>query len=357
MPTLRLVNISKTFKSSGKVLDDITIEVPSDRFTVVVGPSGCGKTTLLRIIAGLETPSSGEIFYDTELWNDVPPSQRRIGMVFQNYALYPHLTVEENLAFPLKINKFDRKEIQTKVHQIARLLKLEHQLNKKPRELSGGERQRVALGRAIIKAPKIFLFDEPLSNLDAKLRVSMRNEITNLVHQLNIPSIYVTHDQLEALTMGDQIVVLNEGRIQQIASPTEIYNKPSNTFVAKFIGTPQINLFPCHKTDDFFVQENHKLFKIEIPPTLYGKLPEEFDLGIRPEHLAIAESDSFDFEIEIKGIEFIGHERILYFAWQNQLYSALQKVIKYEVQPNEKVRFKIDEQKLLFFDKKGILIC
>jgi multiple sugar transport system ATP-binding protein len=243
MAAVRLRNLTKHF---GKVtaVEKLTLDINDKEFLVLVGPSGCGKTTALRMIAGLEEATEGEIYIDARLVNDISPKDRDIAMVFQNYALYPHMTVYDNMAFGLKLRKFPRAEIQRRVHEAAQMLGLGELLTRRPKELSGGERQRVALGRAIVREPKVFLMDEPLSNLDAKLRVQTRAELIKLHRRLGITTIYVTHDQVEAMTMGDRIAVLKDGVMHQVDTPMELYNRPANLFVASFIGSPAMNFIP-----------------------------------------------------------------------------------------------------------------
>jgi multiple sugar transport system ATP-binding protein len=236
MATVELKNISKVFEGGVKAVDSANLTINDKEFVVLVGPSGCGKTTTLRMVAGLEEITSGELYIDGKMMNDVAPKDRDIAMVFQNYALYPHMTVYDNMAFGLKIRKYPKAEINQRVHEAAGILDIEELLERKPKALSGGQRQRVAVGRAIVRKPKVFLFDEPLSNLDAKLRVQMRAELSALHHRLQATMIYVTHDQVEAMTMGDRIVVLKDGLIQQIGTPLGLYNSPVNRFVAGFIG-------------------------------------------------------------------------------------------------------------------------
>lgn len=346
---IKLVGISKFF-SDQKVLEDISFEANEEDFCVLVGPSGCGKTTLLRLISGLETPTSGKILYNNKLWNDVPPGERNVGMVFQNYALYPHLTVYENLAFPLTIRKVDKKTIEAKVQKVAKMLSLSDKLKKKPKELSGGERQRVALGRAIIREPNVFLFDEPLSNLDAKLRVLMRSEIVNLCKELKIPSIYVTHDQIEALTMGTKIVVLKDGRIQQIGKPHEVYYKPANTFVATFIGVPQMNLFEGFVRDGIFY-ESTNLFKLPVENS--GMNSSSVTLGIRPEDIHIAEDQNSLFTTRVKTFEYIGYETIVYFEHNGKLFSFI--INRETVPPKEGENLKLgfSTNAIHLFDSNG----
>ena len=241
MAAVSLKNICKIYDGGVKAVDNVNIEIADKEFVVLVGPSGCGKSTTLRMVAGLEDISSGTLTIDGKVMNDVPPKDRDIAMVFQNYALYPHMTVYDNMAFGLKIRKLPKEEIDQRVKEAAKLLDIEALLERKPKALSGGQRQRVAVGRAIVRNPKVFLFDEPLSNLDAKLRVQMRAEISNLHNRLQATMIYVTHDQVEALTMADKIVVMKLGVIQQIGGPMELYNEPDNKFVAGFIGSPPMN--------------------------------------------------------------------------------------------------------------------
>ena len=242
MASVKLNNIKKVFGKDTLVIPDITLDVIAGEFLVLVGPSGCGKSTILRMIAGLEEPTMGKIHIGDRNVTNLPPKDRNIAMVFQNYALYPHMNVFNNLAFGLKIRKIHRDEINKRVQTAAEILKIEDLLDRKPKELSGGQRQRVALGRAIVRKPKVFLFDEPLSNLDAKLRIEMRAEIKKLHKELGTTMIYVTHDQVEAMTMGDRIVILNQGVIQQVGTPMEVYRNPENIFVAGFIGSPPMNL-------------------------------------------------------------------------------------------------------------------
>ena len=241
MAKVELKNIGKIYDGNVRAVENANIVIDDQEFVVFVGPSGCGKSTTLRMIAGLEEISEGDLYIDGERMNDVPPKDRNIAMVFQNYALYPHMTVYDNMAFGLKIRKVDKQEIERRVHEAARILDIEKLLDRKPKALSGGQRQRVAVGRAIVRNPKVFLFDEPLSNLDAKLRVQMRAEISDLHNRLKATMIYVTHDQVEAMTMGDKIVVMKDGKVQQIGSPLYLYNHPVNKFVAGFIGSPPMN--------------------------------------------------------------------------------------------------------------------
>lgn len=302
MAKVILKHLNKWYDNDYKAANDINLSIEDGEFVVLVGPSGCGKSTTLRMIAGLEEISSGELYIDERLVNKIEPVDRDIAMVFQNYALYPHFSVYENMAFALKIKKMNKKEIDNKIQETAKILELAELLNRKPKELSGGQRQRVALGRAIVREPKVFLMDEPLSNLDAKLRVSMRSEIIKLHQRLKTTFIYVTHDQTEAMTMGSKIVVMNKGEIQQVADPVNIYEKPSNKFVASFIGSPQMNFLNAtvDRIDDNLYIENHYI-KYEVNnKELKNILEEKYSraeiiVGIRPEDIEVVEEENKEF--------------------------------------------------------------
>ena len=290
MATVSLKNLSKSYAVNRVAVKNVNLEIMDKEFLVLVGPSGCGKSTTLRMIAGLEEISEGEIRIDNQIVNDVPAKNRDIAMVFQNYALYPHMTVYENLAFALKLRKYPPKEIERRVNESAEILGLQSMLTRKPKELSGGERQRVALGRAIVRKPKVFLFDEPLSNLDAKLRVQMRMELQKLHNRLQCTMIYVTHDQVEALTLGDRIVVMKNAMIQQVADPINLYENPTNMFVAGFIGSPPMNFLKGVVTaddGDFYFQDRTN--KLRILPQFNSKIApyrnKNVILGIRPEDI------------------------------------------------------------------------
>ncbi len=320
MAKLCLKNISKSFESEKvkkQVLSDISLEIKDKSFCILLGPSGCGKSTLLRLIAGLEKPDNGDIYIDDKKVNDIHPKDRDIAFVFQSYALYPHLTVYQNMAFPLKIRGENKKTIDEKVNEAACILGLKELLNRKPKELSGGQRQRVALGRAIVRDAKIFLMDEPLSNLDAKLRANMRVEIKKLHQKLNTTFIYVTHDQTEALTMGDTIVILNEGKIFQKDTPENIFKSPKNTFVASFSGTYPMNLLEAAITD-----EKIKTGKIEfeIPDNYKEKLKgkNKIIIGIRPENIRLERKENDiaqNFNIDF--VENTGAIKVVYFKESN----------------------------------------
>jgi multiple sugar transport system ATP-binding protein len=291
MATIEIRDVEKAF-GNVQVLRGIDLAIPDGEFLVLVGPSGCGKSTLLRIVAGLENVRNGTISIDGRDVTDLPAKARDIAMVFQSYALYPHMTVAENMAFSLRVRRADRKLIEERVQNAARILNLAEFLKRRPAELSGGQRQRVAMGRAIVRDPKVFLFDEPLSNLDAKLRVSMRSEIKALHQRLRTTTIYVTHDQIEAMTMADRIVVLRDGNIEQVGTPLELYDTPANVFVAEFIGSPAMNMLPARLSTDggrrAAVIDGGS--RIALPPELAGVDGQAILVGIRPEHLSVAPS-------------------------------------------------------------------
>lgn len=331
MSSVTLKNVTKIYDTK-KVIDNIDLTINDKEFVVLVGASGCGKSTLLRMIAGLENITNGEIFIGDKKVNDVHPKDRDIAFVFQSYALYPHMTVRENIAFGLKMRKVDKATIEKKVKEAAEILDLGEYLDRKPKQLSGGQRQRVALGRAIVRNPKVFLMDEPLSNLDAKLRVQMRSEIKKLHEKLQTTFIYVTHDQTEALTMGDRVVVLDKGVIQQAASPEEIYNNPANTFVAGFVGSPQMN----------FIDSND--FPYSITKNVI--------VGIRPEKMVCGGEIKFDVDVDIT--ELLGSEKIAYFNIGGKKCSAtlpadynIEKILSLSINPKD----------LYFFDKETGLRC
>jgi len=313
-----VININTINKYYGNVhvIKDVSLDIQSQSFTVLVGPSGCGKSTMLRMIAGLEDINSGTISIDGEVVNDLPPKQRNIAMVFQSYALYPHMTVFDNMAFGLKLEKRSKDEINERVQEAARILQIEDYLQRKPKQLSGGQRQRVAIGRAITRKPKVFLFDEPLSNLDAALRVQMRVELAKLHDQLNATMIYVTHDQTEAMTLADDIVVLDEGIVSQTGSPMELYNKPSNIFVGGFIGSPKMNFISSKilsTSDNSTEVDLFELTKITVPKTSQnGNIGDVIQLGIRPEHLLINQEGDASWESKVFVVEKLGSGTFLY---------------------------------------------
>ncbi|WP_252714653.1 ABC transporter ATP-binding protein [Treponema phagedenis] len=297
MAKVELKGIGKIYDGNVRAVENANITIEDQEFVVFVGPSGCGKSTTLRMVAGLEEITEGNLYIDGERMNDVPPKDRNIAMVFQNYALYPHMTVYDNMAFGLKIRKVDKQEIERRVHEAARILDIEKLLDRKPKALSGGQRQRVAVGRAIVRNPKVFLFDEPLSNLDAKLRVQMRAEISDLHHRLKATMIYVTHDQVEAMTMGDKIVVMKDGKVHQIGSPLYLYNHPINKFVAGFIGSPPMNFLSVTVIEDNgAIKVDEGSFILE--PTeehqkhLKRYVGKQVFFGIRPEDMELSQKAS-----------------------------------------------------------------
>ena len=307
MSSIKLKNVSKWF-GKNLVIKNVNLEIQDGEFVVLVGPSGCGKSTLLRIISGLEDLDEGEILINLEDVTSKIPSERELSMVFQSYALYTHMNVSENIGFSLKTSGIDKELLKKKIAEVAKILKLDSLLNRLPKQLSGGQRQRVAIGRAIIRQPKAFLFDEPLSNLDASLRVEMRLEISRLHKQLGITTIYVTHDQVEAMTLADKIVVINQGEIIQVGSPRELFNKPKNLFVAEFIGTPKMNVLNCTTKRGFIYLNGKKDIKtnIKISDDKINKI------GFRPNKVIICEKEKGLFTGEIKFIEYLGSEQFVY---------------------------------------------
>lgn len=312
MASVTLKKISKTYHSVN-VLRDIDLDIHEGEFVVFVGPSGCGKSTLLRMIAGLEEISDGDLLIGNERVNHLSPKERGVGMVFQSYALYPHMTVAENIAFGLKLAKQDKGTIEDKVKKTADILQLGPLLQRKPKEMSGGQRQRVAIGRAMAREPKIMLFDEPLSNLDASLRIQMRSEIAKLHDRLKSTMIYVTHDQVEAMTLADKIVVLNAGGIEQVGSPYDLYENPATLFVAGFIGSPNMNVIKCH-----LHQPGESVTALDIPElgalsvninSQTAQMGEKVSLGVRPEHMEIHASEQ---GLEIINVEYLGNESFVY---------------------------------------------
>ena len=309
MAFLKFEDIDKSF-GENNVISKFNLEVEKGKFIVLLGPSGCGKSTLLRMIAGLEKIDYGKILLENNLLNNLLPSKRQIAMVFQSYALYPHMNVFQNISFGLKSEKISKDQIKEKVIEAAKILKIENLLDRRPKELSGGQRQRVAIGRAITRNPKLFLFDEPLSNLDAALRSEMRVEISKLHKKLKSNIVYVTHDQIEAMTLADKIVIMNNGKIEQYGSPEDIYNNPKNIFVAEFIGNPKMNILKI-KTQDILNENTFKLLgkEIKFENSNFGK---EFYIGIRPEDISLEKNSEITIDINVDLVENLGSEKIIY---------------------------------------------
>ncbi|MGL4451259.1 MAG: ABC transporter ATP-binding protein [Sarcina sp.] len=363
MAKVVLNNIDKIYDGGVKAVDNFNLEIKDREFIVLVGPSGCGKSTTLRMIAGLEEISGGELFIGDNLVNDVAPKDRDIAMVFQNYALYPHMTVYDNMAFGLKLRKTPKDEIDKKVREAAKILDMEHLLERKPKALSGGQRQRVAMGRAIVRHPQVFLMDEPLSNLDAKLRVQMRTEIAKLYNKLQTTFIYVTHDQTEAMTLGTRIVVMKDGIIQQVASPKEIYEKPANMFVASFIGSPQMNnLYGTTREVNGKVMLKVLDQEIELPKAKADIIKEtkhanaNVIIGIRPEAISCKEEDlkkdgAVIFKSKLDVSENLGAEKFLYMQVEGRTM-VVKTNSPEEFKPGQEIRFVMNFDKLHMFDKE-----
>ena len=344
MASIELKNIEKSF-GTNKVINKFDIKINDGEFIVLVGPSGCGKSTLLRMISGLESVDIGEIYLDNKLINNLIPSKREIAMVFQSYALYPHMNVFENMAFGLKMEKIPKSEINQKVNNAAATLQIEDLLERKPKQLSGGQRQRVAIGRAITRNPKVFLFDEPLSNLDAALRSEMRVEISKLHKKMNSNIIYVTHDQVEAMTLADRIVVLNKGNIEQYGTPNEIYSDPNNIFVAEFIGSPKMNIIKIN-IEKIINSNTLELFNNKITFENF-EFKEEIYLGIRPEDISLENNHEIQIDVKIDLVENLGFEKIIYSKFlENQIIIKSSKNVN-----NHSLKISFSKDKVLFFDK------
>ena len=355
MKTLKIEELSKNFGTT-EVLKKINLEIDEGNFLVLLGPSGCGKSTLLNIIAGLETINEGNVYIDDYNVSKVEPKDRNIAMVFQSYALYPSMNVKENMVFGLKQAKTSKEKIEEQLTKVSSFLQVDELLNRKPSQLSGGQRQRVAIGRALVREPRIFLFDEPLSNLDAKLRVEMRREIKKLHQKLKTTVVYVTHDQTEAMSLGTKIAIMNHGVIQQNDSPEIIYNKPSNTFVADFIGSPSMNLIKGklnENSDKISFTADGENFDIPIKNYDFKNTSQlnnkEVYLGIRPEHIYFKKSNEDDFEITLRAdlSEYIGHEQIITFNYANQeLLAKFPSTIKIELNKEAKLYFDLTQVSL-----------
>ena len=359
MAEVKLNNIAKSYDGKTMIIRDVSFEIHDTEFLVLVGPSGCGKSTILRMIAGLEEITAGDLYIDNKRVNDLQPKDRDIAMVFQNYALYPHMTVYQNMAFGLKIKKVPKKEIDQRVRRAAEILEITDLLGRRPGAMSGGQRQRVAIGRAIVRDPKVFLFDEPLSNLDAKLRVSMRVELQKLHQKLNATMVYVTHDQTEAMTLGDRIVVLKDGDIMQIGTPMELYHHPQNIFVAGFIGSPPINFIEGTVIKDnsvWFYQESSGI-KIDLSKikndSINNYIDKQVVLGIRPENIksepASAGNNHHRQQAEVVALEQMGNEILVYsLLGENQIIARFSPEAEIHVGSPTGLYFNLD--KVQFFD-------
>jgi multiple sugar transport system ATP-binding protein len=338
-------------------VNDVNLEIRDKEFVVLVGPSGCGKTTTLRMVAGLESVTSGDILIGDKLVNDLAPMDRDIAMVFQNYALYPHMSVYDNMAFGLKMRKFDRAEIAKRVQEAAGILGIEPLLKRKPRQLSGGQRQRVALGRAIVRHPQVFLFDEPLSNLDAKLRVQMRVEIKKLHVRLGTTAVYVTHDQVEAMTLGDRVVVMKDGFVQQVGEPLDLYNKPANRFVAGFIGSPAMNFATVNLSEaNGSLWAANEGMRIKVPAEIAGRVGryagQTCVLGVRPEDLRLASGGDpadLNFDAVVEVVEQLGAEILLdVTVGSGMMVAAVEPTVRAKV--HDRLRLALNPARLHFFD-------
>ncbi|WP_375495520.1 ABC transporter ATP-binding protein [uncultured Nostoc sp.] len=376
MANVRLEDIKRKFNNV-TAIEDITFEIPDGEFWVLVGPSGCGKSTILRTIAGLETATSGKLFIGDRLVNNIPARQRDVAMVFQNYALYPHMSVAQNIGFGLQMRKVDQKIIQERVMNVARSLSLDHLLDRKPKQLSGGQQQRVALGRAIAREPQVFLLDEPLSNLDAQLRDDTRAELKQLHQELGITTIYVTHDQVEAMTLADKIVVLNRGRIQQIGDPQTIYANPANQMVASFLGSPPMNILPAiYENNGFDVSGQLLVIPADVKEKLHLRQGYSYDLGIRPEHIFIDEPPSLrdamrtrsvsqrwrqerqegnesQLIVEVKVVEPLGRETLIRAGLPGSaVVLNIQVGGDVRPRPGDRLSLQLDLNQLFIFDPK-----
>ncbi|MEO8294212.1 MAG: ABC transporter ATP-binding protein [Gemmatimonadota bacterium] len=350
MASVSLRKLTKIFRPPVRVLDEVTLDIAEGEFVAILGPSGCGKSTILRCLAGLEPPTSGELIIGGEVVNDLPPAGRDVAMVFQSYALYPHLTVKQNLEFPLEMRKVPRERRHALVLDAARRLELGDLLDRMPGQLSGGERQRVALGRALVREPRVFLFDEPLSNLDASLRVQLRTELMALHQTLGTTMLFVTHDQVEALTMGERVVVLHEGRVQQSGTPAEVYNTPVNTFVARFVGSPGMNLLPgSPDTGDsgpIFLARG-----LAIPYSRPGKRPAV--VGIRPEHVRLTANGSGLGSGLVQAVERLGSETLVHLRLDPDTIIIARLPGLVAITRGEPAGVDLDAGQLHWFDEHG----
>ncbi|MEM7726578.1 MAG: ABC transporter ATP-binding protein [Cyanobacteria bacterium P01_A01_bin.45] len=355
MANVRLENIKRKFNNV-TAIEDISFEVPDGEFWVLVGPSGCGKSTILRTIAGLETATSGKLYIGNQIVNEIPARQRNVAMVFQNYALYPHMSVAQNIAFGLQMRQMNQEIIRDRVQSVARSLALEHLLDRKPKQLSGGQQQRVALGRALARQAEVFLLDEPLSNLDAQLRDDTRAELKQIHQKLRNTTVYVTHDQIEAMTLADKIVVLNGGKIQQIGTPQDVYAQPLNRMVATFLGSPPMNIIPAKYIGDRF--DIYGQF-ISVPNILKDQLNfllgKNFDLGIRPEHISIQADDNTEeeqfLEVVVNVVEPLGRETLIRGSLPDSTIPInVQAGAQIQPEPGSNLKLKLDLNHLFVFD-------
>jgi len=345
MSFLDLKNVTKIYPNGTKAVHETSLSIEEGEFMVFVGPSGCGKSTLLRMVAGLEDITEGEITLDGNLMNEVDPSERDIAMVFQNYALYPHMNVYNNLAYGLKNRGIDKKDIEQKVNEAAKLLQISDYLERKPSMLSGGQRQRVAMGRAIVRNPKIFLFDEPLSNLDAKLRIQMRLEIKKLQQKVGVTSIFVTHDQTEAMTLADKLAVINNGIIEQLATPIEIYNNPKSLFVAGFIGSPQMNFIEGELKNNTLSAEGFEIKNIK------SDFNGDITLGIRPEHLSQSDNGLINLNVDL--VEQLGSDNLVYGQLKDKKDFCYRCPGNLIIKKGDKLSLNIDNENYFIFDKSS----
>ncbi len=353
MATVTLKNVSKIYESSVAAVDDVSLDVKDGEFLVLVGPSGCGKSTTLRIVAGLETPTDGKVYIDGRLVNDVLPRDRDIAMVFQNYALYPHMTAYENMAFGLKLRGVSKEAIDGRVREAADILNIEQLLSRKPRELSGGQRQRVAVGRAIVRKPKVFLFDEPLSNLDLKLRVQMRAEFSKIHDRLKATMIYVTHDQAEAMTMGDRIAAMRDGGIRQLADPDTLYRNPADLFVAQFIGMPPMNIIDGEIIEkDSVISFRGDFCGVEVPPDKREALKlfvgKRVAMGIRPEDVHVS-ADGGVAKAVVDVVQPLGPQKFLYLKLGGRDYTA-RVPAETQARVGDTINISFDTDRIHFFD-------
>ncbi|MHA7880079.1 MAG: sn-glycerol-3-phosphate import ATP-binding protein UgpC [Saccharospirillum sp.] len=352
MATVTLRNINKTYNNGFVAIEDLNLDIADGEMLVLVGPSGCGKSTSLRMVAGLETVTGGDLLIDDVRVNDLEPSERDIAMVFQNYALYPHMSVYQNMAYGLKNRGMPKDEIQSKVEKAAKTLEISHLLDNKPKQLSGGQRQRVAMGRAIVRSPKVFLFDEPLSNLDAKLRVQMRIEIKRLQQEFATTAIYVTHDQVEAMTLADRLVVMNGGKVEQLGPPIELYDKPQTQFVASFLGSPAMNFLPAELKQRQLTLPGGIAFRLPDEVKLVDQPPQAINLGIRPEHLEACSEAEADATLNIEMLEPLGADTLVYGTLNNDPTLIISEQSgKMKVNRGDRLPVRFDRDALHLFDQ------